>query len=145
MAMPASASTCAARGDSDGVLLDEYLKQEQDDGARGHRLARGAALVQRQGRHDGHLLGRLQRAAGRGARRPPALKAIISLCSTDDRYADDCHYMGGCLLDDISGLGPRSSSPMMGSPPDPAMVGERLARDVAGAAEQQSARSSATG
>ena len=29
------------------------------------------------------------------ARRPPALKAIVTLCSTDDRYADDVHYMGG--------------------------------------------------
>jgi predicted acyl esterase len=32
------------------------------------------------------------------ARRPPALKAVISLCSTDDRYADDVHFDGGCLL-----------------------------------------------
>jgi predicted acyl esterase len=28
------------------------------------------------------------------ARRPPALKAILTLCSTDDRYADDAHGMG---------------------------------------------------
>ena len=32
------------------------------------------------------------------ARRPPALKAIITLMSTDDRYADDVHYKGGCVL-----------------------------------------------
>ena len=25
----------------------------------------------------------------------PALKAIVTICSTDDRYADDAHYMGG--------------------------------------------------
>ncbi len=31
------------------------------------------------------------------AHRPPALRAVISLCSTDDRYADDVHYMGGCV------------------------------------------------
>src|SRR5207249_9428151 len=35
------------------------------------------------------------------ARRPPALKAIITSCSTDDRYADDMHYAGGCLLTDM--------------------------------------------
>ena len=29
------------------------------------------------------------------ALRPPALKAIVTVCSTDDRYADDVHYMGG--------------------------------------------------
>ena len=39
------------------------------------------------------------------ARRPPALKAIITLCSTDDRYADDVHYMGGCVLDATCCLG----------------------------------------
>ena len=33
-------------------------------------------------------------------RQPPELKAIITLCSTDDRYADDAHYMGGCLLNE---------------------------------------------
>src|SRR5262249_59129158 len=32
------------------------------------------------------------------ARRPPALRAIITVGSTDDRYADDVHYMGGCVL-----------------------------------------------
>ena len=29
---------------------------------------------------------------------PPELKAVISLCSTDDRYADDVHYRGGAVL-----------------------------------------------
>ena len=29
----------AGSGDSDGLLLDEYLKQEQDDALRDHRLA----------------------------------------------------------------------------------------------------------
>ena len=32
------------------------------------------------------------------ARRPPALKAIVTLMSTDDRYADDVHYKGGCVM-----------------------------------------------
>ena len=35
--------------------------------ARGHRLAGGPAVVHGRGRHDRHLVGRLQRAAGRGA------------------------------------------------------------------------------
>ena len=34
------------------------------------------------------------------ALRPPALAAIITNCSTDDRYTDDMHYMGGALLND---------------------------------------------
>ena len=38
------------------------------------------------------------------ALRPPQLKAVISLYSTDDRYSDDIHFKGGCLLaiDNIS-------------------------------------------
>ena len=32
------------------------------------------------------------------ARQPSALKTIISADSTDDRYADDIHYRGGCVL-----------------------------------------------
>ena len=32
------------------------------------------------------------------ALRPPALKAIITACSTDDRYDNDVHYLGGVPL-----------------------------------------------
>ena len=31
---------------------------------------------------------------------PPALKAVIPVCFTDNRFTDDIHYMGGCLLND---------------------------------------------
>jgi putative CocE/NonD family hydrolase len=60
------------------------------------------------------------------ARRPPALKAVISLCSTDDRYALDVHYMGGCLLAHM-GLVSWASSMLAfnARPPDPSIVGER--------------------
>ena len=30
------------------------------------------------------------------ARRPPALAAIITACSTDDRYDNDVHYSAAC-------------------------------------------------
>ena len=29
--------------------------------------------------------------------RPPALKAIVPVMATDDRYLDDVHYRGGCV------------------------------------------------
>jgi len=110
-------------GDSEGLLRDEYLKQEQDDGLEvidwlaAQRWCTGA--VGMMGISWGGFNG-LQVAA----RRPPALKAIISLCSTDDRYADDIHHMGGALLTDNL----RWASTMLGyqtRPPDPAVVGER--------------------
>jgi putative CocE/NonD family hydrolase len=84
-------------GDSDGVITDEYSRQEHDDGLE--VLAWIAAQPWCTG--DTGMIGiswggfnGLQIAA----RRPPSLKAIISMCSTDDRYADDVHYDGGCLL-----------------------------------------------
>ncbi len=58
------------------------------------------------------------------ALRPPALKAIITSCSTDDRYADDVHYMGGCVINDNL----RWASTMFAHnarPPDPTVVGAR--------------------
>ncbi len=110
-------------GDSDGLLLDEYLKQEQDD------CLEVIAWIARQPWCSG-AVGMMGISWGGfnglqvAARQPPALKAIISLCSTDDRYADDVHYMGGALLTDNL----RWASTMFGyqtRPPDPAVVGER--------------------
>src|SRR4029453_11623956 len=72
-------------GESDGLLFDEYAKQEQDEGV--------GAIPGWVGISWGGFNG-LQIAA----RRPPALKAIVTICSTNDRYADDVHYMGGTLL-----------------------------------------------
>ncbi len=110
-------------GDSDGLMLDEYLKQEQDDALEviawlaAQPWCSGAAGMI--GISWGGFNG-LQVAA----RRPAALKAVISLCSTDDRYADDVHYMGGALLTDNL----RWASTMFGyqtRPPAPEIVGER--------------------
>ena len=84
-------------GESTGLLFDEYAKQEQDDGVEvitwlaAQPWCNGA--VGMMGISWGGFNG-LQIAA----RRPPALKAIVTICSTDDRYADDAHYMGGTLL-----------------------------------------------
>jgi len=61
---------------------------------------------------------------GSAARAPSALKAIITLCAADDRYADDAHYMGGCLLNEnlIWGTAFLMYNAL---PPDPEIVGER--------------------
>jgi predicted acyl esterase len=52
--------------------------------------------VQWLGWDDGNFMGWVQWTSNCGA--PPALKATVTICSTDDRYADDVHYMGGTLL-----------------------------------------------
>ncbi|MEA2781223.1 MAG: uncharacterized protein QOK29_2767 [Rhodospirillaceae bacterium] len=110
-------------GESEGVLLDEYLPGEQDD----------ALEVIDWIAHQSWCTGKIGmmgiswggfNSLQVAARRPPALKAIITVDSTDDRYADDIHYMGGCLLNDNFAW----SAQMFvrnGRPPDPALVGDR--------------------
>ncbi|MGF1553978.1 MAG: CocE/NonD family hydrolase [Paracoccaceae bacterium] len=109
-------------GDSDGVLADEYLPREIEDGRE--ILAWIAAQDWCSGKVGlfglswGGFNG-LQLAATR----PPELGAVITVCSSDDRYADDVHYMGGCLLtDNLSWAG--NMFAFNSSPPDPEVVGE---------------------
>lgn len=109
-------------GESEGVLRDEYLQQELDDGAEVISWIADqswcSGKVGMIGISWGGFNG-LQIAA----MRPPALGAIITLCSTDDRYADDVHHMGGCLLgDNLSWASTMLSH--NSSPPDPEIVGE---------------------
>ena len=110
-------------GESTGLLFDEYAKQEQDDGVE--VIAWLAAQpwcngsVGMMGISWGGFNG-LQIAA----RRPPALKAIVTICSTDDRYADDAHYMGGTFLTKAGLEWAFFIFGLMCLPPDPALVGE---------------------
>ncbi|MBI1777999.1 MAG: CocE/NonD family hydrolase [Proteobacteria bacterium] len=110
-------------GESDGILDDEYLKREQDDALEVIRwIARQTwctGAVGMMGISWGGF-----NALQVAARRPPALKAIITLCSTDDRYADDVHYMGGSLLN-VNLVWATTMLAYMSRPPDPALVGER--------------------
>ncbi|TMJ94192.1 MAG: CocE/NonD family hydrolase, partial [Actinobacteria bacterium] len=111
-------------GDSDGILLDEYLEQEQDDAleviawlaAQPWCTGRVGIIGKSWGGFNG-----LQIAA----RRPPELGAVVTVASTDDRYADDVHYMGGCLLGSDMLSWASAMLAFNARPPDPAVVGER--------------------
>ena len=59
------------------------------------------------------------------ARRPPQLDCVISLCSTDDRYADDVHYLGGCVLGADMLSWASTMLAYNARPPDPGIVGDR--------------------
>jgi putative CocE/NonD family hydrolase len=109
-------------GDSDGVLEDEYSVQEIDDALV------AIAWIADQPWCTG-AVGMMGISWGGfnslqvAARRPPALKAVITLCAADDRYADDVHYMGGCLLNEnLQWGGILWHSNVY--PPDPEIVGE---------------------
>lgn len=111
-------------GDSDGILYDEYLPQEQHDGVE--VLAWLAEQPWCTG--DVGMIGiswggfnGLQIAA----HHPPQLKAVITLCSTDDRYADDVHYMGGCILATDMLIWSSIMLAYNARPPDPQVVGPR--------------------
>ncbi len=110
-------------GDSEGLMADEYTPQELRDAC--DVIAWAAAQPWCNGNVG--MMGiswggfnSLQVAA----LQPPALKAIITLCSTDDRYADDIHYKGGLLLNENQGWGATMLS-YSSRPPDPALVGDK--------------------
>lgn len=110
-------------GDSEGILTDEYILQEQEDGLE------ILNWIASQPWCDGNL-GMIGISWGGfnglqiAARQPEGLKAIISVCSTDDRYADDVHYMGGCLLgDNLSWASVMFS--FNSTPPDPETAGDK--------------------
>ncbi len=86
-------------GDSEGAFDDEYSEQELSDGEE------ILEWVANQNWCDGKIgmigiswggFNGLQLAY----RQPEALKAIVTVASTTDRYADDIHYMDGCMLTD---------------------------------------------
>jgi putative CocE/NonD family hydrolase len=110
-------------GNSEGVLTDEYLPQELDDAEEVLAWLRGQPWCDGTTGMMGISWGGFN-ALQVAARRPEGLGAVVSVCSTDDRYADDVHYMGGCLLSD--NLSWASTMFAYNScPPDPAVVGDR--------------------
>jgi uncharacterized protein len=84
-------------GESEGVMDGEYTEQEINDACEviewisKQRWCNGSVGMMgiSWGGHNS-----LQVAAVR----PPALKAIISVCATTDRYNDYIHYKNGCHL-----------------------------------------------
>jgi len=110
-------------GDSDGVLTGEYLEQELSDAEEVLAWLADAPWCSGQTGMMGISWGGFN-ALQVAARRPASLGAIVTVCSSDDRYADDVHYMGGCLLgDNLSWASTMFNFNSL--PPDPALVGER--------------------
>ncbi len=109
-------------GDSEGVLVDEYLQQELNDGVE------VIAWLARQPWSNGNVgmrgiswggINTLEVAA----LSPPELKAIMPMCCTDTRFTDDAHYIGGALGMTNLQWG-TSFKGVMVMPPDPAIVGD---------------------
>lgn len=110
-------------GESGGLIADEYTEQEHADALE------VIAWLREQPWCDGSVgmwgiswggFNSLQVAA----LRPPGLKAIMTLCSTDDRYADDVHYRGGCVLALDMLHWASSMLTWNARPPDPRLFGD---------------------
>ena len=106
-------------GDSEGLMEDEYTAQELADAVE---VIKWAASQPWCNGHVGMMgiswggFNSLQVAS----LAPEALKAVITLCSTVDRFADDIHYKGGCLLNENLGWGATMLS-YSSRAPDPAL------------------------
>lgn len=91
-------------GDSQGLMADEYTEQELADAEE------VIAWIAAQPWCSG-AVGMMGKSWGgfnclqTAFRQPPALKAVVSVCSTTDRFADDIHFKGGTLLGENFGWG----------------------------------------
>ncbi len=106
-------------GDSQGLMQDEYTDQELQDACE--VIAWLAAQPWCNG-----AVGMMGKSWGgfnclqTAFLQPPALKAVVSVCATTDRFADDIHFKGGCLLGENFGWGAVMLS-YSSRPPDPAL------------------------
>lgn len=104
-------------GDSEGQMDDMYSSHELDDAL--------AVIdwISAQNWCDGNV-GMMGTSWGgtsalqAAARKPAALKAIIAVCATNNRFADDIHHMGGCLITDTLEWG-ASLPAILALPPGP--------------------------
>jgi len=109
-------------GSSGGVALDEYTARETQDGYEAVEWLAGQAWCNGNVGMWGISYGGFT-SIQVAKLRPPALKAIVPMMATDDRYTDDVHYIGGCVT--VSELSQYAVS-MVGMnalPPKPAYRG----------------------
>jgi len=110
-------------GESEGHTTDEYTEQELQDGVDIIAWLADQPWCSGQVGMVGISWGGFN-ALQVAALNPPALKAIITQCSTDDRYNNDVHYMGGCLLNDNLDWAAFFWAYAQGRAPDAKLVGE---------------------
>ncbi|MFL5725495.1 MAG: CocE/NonD family hydrolase [Chloroflexota bacterium] len=109
-------------GSSPGIATDEYTARETQDGVETIGWLAAQPWCNGNVGMWGISYGGFT-AIQVAKLRPPALKAIVPMMATDDRYTDDVHYIGGCVT--VSELSQYAVS-MVGMnalPPSPAYRG----------------------
>ncbi len=113
----------SGNGESDGDLDDEYSPRELSDGLEVIAWIASQSWCSGQVGMMGISWGGFN-GLQIAALKPAALKAVISLSATVDRYNDDIHYKNGCQL--YSNFSWASTVLCFSArPPDPLLVGER--------------------
>lgn len=108
-------------GDSQGRISDEYSDQERADAIE--VIDWIAAQEWCSGALGMYGLSWGGFSALQAAAAPPAaLKAVAVAGATDDRFAEDCHFMGGVMASEHIGWAATLLS-FLTRPPDPAIVG----------------------
>ncbi|MDH6123954.1 CocE/NonD family hydrolase [Kitasatospora sp. GP82] len=110
-------------GNSGGVPGDEYSTQELTDGVAVVRWLAAQPWCSGRVGMFGISWGGCN-ALQVAVLAPEALKAVVTVCSTDDRYDNDVHYIGGSLL--AVDMHARSATilALAARPPDPKYVGD---------------------
>ena len=111
-------------GDSQGVLVGEYTRQEHEDALEIITWLAGRPWTNGSVGMRGISWGGFTAPAGGGPLALPELKAIMPVCFTDNQFTDDAHYLGGSLCNANYYWGAMFQT-VMTAPPDPQIVGER--------------------
>ncbi len=110
-------------GNSDGPIMDEYCAQEQADALEVLRWIAAQEWC------DG-AIGMIGTSWGGfnglqiAALAPPELQAVVTNFASDDRYGDDVHYRGGCVLGMDMLHWSVSMMSFLAQPPAPWVVGD---------------------
>jgi uncharacterized protein len=110
-------------GSSTGILDNEYRPREQDDLVEAIAQIAAADWCSGAVGMTGVSWGGFN-AVQVAMRRPPALRAIVPIHFSADRYHSDVHYNGGTLLLGDAGAWPGEMVAEMGLPPRPDIIGD---------------------
>jgi uncharacterized protein len=110
-------------GDSTGLLEDEYTDQEQQDAERAIEWIADRSWCTGSVGMIGVSWGGFA-ALQLAARAPAALRGVVAIHASDDRYSDDVHYIGGCVSAMDMPQWATSMLAYVNQPPDPVVAGD---------------------
>ncbi len=110
-------------GSSQGVALDEYTVAETEDGYDAVEWLAVQAWCNGNVGMWGISYGGFT-AIQVAMLQPPHLRAIVPMYATDDRYTDDVHFIGGCMVVSEFAQYAASQIGMNALPPNPQHVGD---------------------